>query len=320
MNPRPKGTSSTAEKEASVQQNPKTRNLTAGSREARDGFRLFLLFIDTSNCSNSASPFASFIIPYEDIFFLIMPLFCLILTFTSRSACLYNIKEKACPPKDGLHKILKYCLAGSRERTMNIIMHLLFSYKMRKIIRSHSGVKLSLIGFMYGNILPDIKAIHKPHQINGSLSFLVKRTQSLIANPVQTVPPPYSWSRELGIITHYLSDYFCYAHQDRYDKGLGSHMLYELKMIAQYRRGLKRYQSEFSAAYHDLAPDHFEQWILEQNSRYNSQACSQSGDISYALYAGSMIGENMLLYCPVRMKFKKAHGSMSVSPRLRTNP
>lgn len=82
---------------------------------------------------------------------------------------------------------------------MNIIMHLLFSYNMRRIIRKHSGVKLNLLGFMYGNILPDIKAIYKPHRISESLPFVVKRAKDLMKEPYQT-GSGYSWSRKLGII------------------------------------------------------------------------------------------------------------------------
>jgi len=195
---------------------------------------------------------------------------------------------------------------------MNIIMHLLFSYNMRRIIRKHSGVKLNLLGFMYGNILPDIKAIYKPHRISESLPFVVKRAKVLMKEPYQT-GSRYSWSRKLGIITHYLSDYFCYAHQDHYDKGLGRHMLYEMRMISKYRKGLKLYRVKFSKAYHGLTPDEFERWILERNRQYNNQPRSHAGDISHALYTGSMIGKSILLYRPVWTKPKKAQRAVPVS-------
>jgi len=198
------------------------------------------------------------------------------------------------------------------ELPMNIIMHLLFSYDMRRIIRKHSGVKLNLVGFMYGNILPDIKAIHKPHRINGSLTFVVKRARRLMEEPYQRCSI-YSWSKKLGIITHYLSDYFCYAHQEHYDKGIGKHMLYEMRMIVQYRKGRKQYMTKFGKAYHRLAPDEFERWILEQNRQYNSQPCSHAGDISHALYAGTMIGKSILHYRPVWTKPKKAQHAVPVS-------
>lgn len=194
---------------------------------------------------------------------------------------------------------------------MNIIVHLLFSCNMRRIIRKQSGVKLNMLGFMYGNILPDIRSMHKPHRLNGSLDFLVKRTQNLIRKPHQA-SSLYSWSKELGIITHYLSDYFCYAHQDHYDKGLGVHMLYELRMLSKYRKGLKHYRANFSRAYHCLAPDEFERWILEQNSKYNSRAYSYVRDISNALYAGSMIGQNMLSNCDTLPKARKARAHEAI--------
>jgi len=53
---------------------------------------------------------------------------------------------------------------------------------------------------------------------------------------------PMLFSFHLGILTHYICDYFCYPHSSGYDKGLIHHILYEVLQKAPkkvYRINLK---------------------------------------------------------------------------------
>lgn len=183
---------------------------------------------------------------------------------------------------------------------MNIIVHLMFSYNMRKIIRMESGTKLNLLGFMYGNILPDLSSSFnsQPHNIKASLNYIINRTDTLLKGACENpFHHSYGYSRNLGVITHYLSDYFCYPHQDHYNKGLKDHSIYELIMLLKYRKGVKDYRENFSRSYHHLAPEEFKKWILDKHLDYYRQNVSCINDISHAIYAGSMIGRSMVLSC-----------------------
>lgn len=46
-------------------------------------------------------------------------------------------------------------------------------------------------------------------------------------------------SERLGVITHYLSDFFCYAHSEYFQSGIVSHFLYELRLLSYFRRNQK---------------------------------------------------------------------------------
>lgn len=181
---------------------------------------------------------------------------------------------------------------------MNIIVHLMFSYNMRKIIRKESGIKLNLLGFMYGNILPDLSSrfSSQPHNIKGSLNFIINKTHTLLNGACKNVySHPYRYSKNLGVITHYISDYFCYPHQDHYNKGLKDHSIYELIMITKYRRGLKDFREKYDRSHQYLAPEELKSWILERHLDYSGLGDGSCiNDISHALYAGSMVGGSMI--------------------------
>lgn len=182
---------------------------------------------------------------------------------------------------------------------MNVIVHLMFSYRMRKIIKEESGITLNLFGFMFGNILPDLSTRFdsQPHNMNGSLNFIIKRTGGLLSHSKTKVARnSYQYSKNLGVITHYLSDFFCYPHQKHYNKGLKDHGIYEMIMIAKYRKGIKNYRQNFAHHYHSLAPNDFKKWIHEKNVIYNNQEVTCMNDISHALYASSMISRSILLH------------------------
>lgn len=195
---------------------------------------------------------------------------------------------------------------------MNLMVHLLFAYHVRKIIKEDIGIKLNLLGFMVGNILPDIRARFnsQPHYIDHSLNFVIKSGHALMQNVEDLSRDSYRYSKNMGIINHYLSDYFCYPHQAHYNEGFRRHMTYELVMLAKYRKGLKKYRNHLKHEPKELSPEEFKDWILHKNRVYRCQQISCSNDVSHAIHAGSLLGRNLLLNSKIRMK----EGNLNLEP------
>jgi hypothetical protein len=77
--------------------------------------------------------------------------------------------------------------------------------------------------FLLGNLYPDL--IHSylwcRHEYQHSQHYLQKKLLLLKKKPV-------FFSFHLGIVTHYICDYFCYPHSGIYDKNMFHHIRYEL--------------------------------------------------------------------------------------------
>lgn len=181
---------------------------------------------------------------------------------------------------------------------MNVLVHLMFAYHVRKIIKKDIGIKLNLLGFMVGNVIPDIRARFnsQPHYIDASLKYVVKSSHRLINNDEMISKDSYLFSKKMGIINHYLSDFFCYPHQAHYKEGLRRHMTYELKMLAKYRKGLKRAKRDLILNPKGLIPEDIEEWIIRKNRLYRGQQISCATDVSHAIHAGSTIGRSLILH------------------------
>ncbi len=175
---------------------------------------------------------------------------------------------------------------------MNVIMHLLFSGSVRKIVKETQGIKLNRLGFMIGNILPDISKYYNdyPHYYTKSFPFLQDRKDQLMQrHPLDTRFSNYCFARDLGVINHYLADYFCHAHSEKYNGNIAVHSLYELFMIVGYRRGLRMARELVQESKRPLTPQEFHLWVPNLIANYEKQKPGFSNDICHALYAGVLI-------------------------------
>lgn len=105
-------------------------------------------------------------------------------------------------------------------------MRLEIHYKIAKKISDELkdlGIQVHERSFLFGNFFPDL--IHSyfwcKHEYPVSRDYIRKKIESLKKRPL-------FFSFQLGILTHYISDYFCYPHSRVYDKGILDHIKYEL--------------------------------------------------------------------------------------------
>ena len=106
-------------------------------------------------------------------------------------------------------------------------MRLEIHYRIAKKISAEIkelGFHLHERSFLLGNLFPDL--IHSyfwcRHEYPVSRDFLRRKIERLKKHPV-------FFSFQLGILTHYISDYFCFPHSKVFDKGIFHHIIYELR-------------------------------------------------------------------------------------------
>lgn len=123
---------------------------------------------------------------------------------------------------------------------MNIIMHLKLSQIIRKAVEKELEIKIDAFSFMYGNIKPDI--IHTPisHYKDAAMESVqaeIEELSSLSFN--KSKKWLIQFSERLGIITHYLSDFFCYAHSQYFQGDIVMHFLYESRQVYYFKKDQK---------------------------------------------------------------------------------
>lgn len=172
---------------------------------------------------------------------------------------------------------------------MLIPTHRVIAKLLLKEIQRYSGIKLEENYFIYGNVIPDIapKYIKTKHFVNESIDFLIYRINDLLDNNNIT---PRKFAVELGIITHYLCDYYCDPHSDReYFKGrVNEHMLYEKRLHSKFKQGYNL--GIFKQTIESSQDDSIRKFIYLMLDNYNSDEKSCEKDILFSLYVSSTIG------------------------------
>lgn len=157
--------------------------------------------------------------------------------------------------------------------------HALYAKHVAEHIFLVYGVKLKRYSLIYGAIKPDASTIFAkyPHYINLSLDNLCETVDDLIEtiegrNELET----RAFARELGVVLHYIADYFCRVHNDvngiKHPKNF-RHIWYEQGL----HRAIKKYELEAlrEEVTNDLDYDikkidmiSFKDYIIYKHNRY----------------------------------------------------
>jgi len=81
--------------------------------------------------------------------------------------------------------------------------------------------------YLLGNIFPDLihSYLWRRHEYRYSREYVRKKMEMLKKRP-------RLFSFHLGVLTHYICDYFCYSHSSCYNKGFFHHIIYEVQQKA----------------------------------------------------------------------------------------
>ena len=87
-----------------------------------------------------------------------------------------------------------------------------------------SGLYIHEKLFLFGNLFPDLihSYLWRRHEYKDSREYIRKKLEKIKKRP-------WAFSFHLGIISHYICDYFCYPHSTCYKSGFIQHILYEIR-------------------------------------------------------------------------------------------
>lgn len=112
--------------------------------------------------------------------------------------------------------------------------HLTISKALIENLDSNKSFFLSEKNFIYGNIKPDMTSkyvLHK-HYLTESFNMIINKIKSLCKLSLDFIEKNFSvskFSQELGVICHFLCDFFCVPHSQRWEfsHSFKKHVIYE---------------------------------------------------------------------------------------------
>jgi len=117
--------------------------------------------------------------------------------------------------------------------------HLVIGNFIYNKIFDNFEVELDKKAFLYGCIKPDISTSYLfiPHYMDKSFDFISNLIIKLESSNIPTVKKSMIlYSTELGVVTHYIADYFCFPHNDMVFYRTLNHFFYEYNLIFEFNK------------------------------------------------------------------------------------
>ncbi|KAB3525508.1 zinc dependent phospholipase C family protein [Alkaliphilus serpentinus] len=181
---------------------------------------------------------------------------------------------------------------------MMLKTHILIGQKVFDNIKELYNMKqLHRTSFIIGNIKPDIvyRLLIKSHCMKDSLYFVVNEINRLLSSEVEDIK---EFSSSLGVINHFLSDFFCSAHYYQSEEFNGSinHFKYEMKLHQAFiKMERQKLLSLKELNINRYVKDSFLSSIYFLENEYKNQMPSIETDIIYALRGTTIISIFILI-------------------------
>ena len=179
---------------------------------------------------------------------------------------------------------------------MLINTHFIISKSILENIESSKSFFISKKNFIYGNIKPDIssKYVLSKHYLEESLSMILDKINHLCQLTLDSLKRYFSISKlsqELGVICHFLCDFFTAPHSERWEftHSMNKHVTYE-KELASYAK-----EMDFSNCDLDYEIDHtVEEFFYNLYNNYKSCNISYENDLKYSAYVCNIVVNHIL--------------------------
>lgn len=169
---------------------------------------------------------------------------------------------------------------------------------------------ISYNNFLYGNVKPDMVSKYKlkKHYMDESFDMIIDKIRALSAlsdEEINKMSATVRFSQELGVICHFLCDFFCIPHSQRWEfkHSMNKHVRYE-KELARIAKDFKLLDDRIKIfGYYNL-----EQFILDTHKLYLKSE-SYENDLLFATYICNSVVQYIIdsieFNSSVASKFKK---------------
>lgn len=179
---------------------------------------------------------------------------------------------------------------------MLINTHFIISKSVFDNLGSSKSFFISEKNFIYGNIKPDIssKYVLNKHYLEESLSMVLEKIKYLCQLTLDSLKKYFSISKlsqELGVICHFLCDFFTTPHSERWE------FTHSMNKHVAYEKELASYAKEMNFSNHDLdykVEHNVEEFFHSLYKRYKACQSSYENDLIYSSYVCSIVVNHVL--------------------------
>ena len=106
--------------------------------------------------------------------------------------------------------------------------------------------------FKFGSLAPDLvpSFITKKHEIEGTFNIVHKKMGKVLDSYENGRGLTMIETKDLGVITHYLADYFTFPHNKEYTGSLKDHVMYEKELKYALKDFIKSVDVDLPIEYH----------------------------------------------------------------------
>ncbi|MDP4110407.1 MAG: zinc dependent phospholipase C family protein [Bacillota bacterium] len=176
--------------------------------------------------------------------------------------------------------------------------HMLIASKTCELLEKEYGLAVNRPAFMLGNVLPDTsprmkRPVHRIENWGDRVNLMIDKLETGV--PVSN----RRYSLRLGVVCHFVSDFFCLAHNDAYYLKQIAHFIYETRQSKEFIR-LKRSDENFDPSLF-IPPDmDVIAYLAERHKAFISNEVTYEREFSdsveiCAAICGTLIAEGILL-------------------------
>lgn len=181
--------------------------------------------------------------------------------------------------------------------------HLLVARILYDYCKKELNFKLDKGAFLLGNIKPDFycKEINEEHSYLKSIKSFVSFSEELLKNKKSIK----DFSVGLGILCHFICDYFCLYHQKEYKKrNLIEHTLYEIALYFMLLKKCLLNKINMKNNYYLLSKN-IPSAIFANLNKYLNERKSFIKDIDYALSTSAYVVKYIILNSQILESFEE---------------
>ena len=163
--------------------------------------------------------------------------------------------------------------------------------------------------FYIGSIWPDctISFIYRRHSKEETFSIMKKELEKLVKS-YRKKGINAKFCRHLGIVTHYIADYFTYPHNDFYTGNIKDHCLYEKELKFYLREYVKTDEAKRERL-ENLSVESLEEiceLIEKKHKEYANYLKMVEQDCTYIVSINHMVVDMFLSYLEGKKELTKA--------------
>lgn len=162
--------------------------------------------------------------------------------------------------------------------------HIILSKSLLGNIDENKQFFLNDRSFVYGNVKPDILSKYKlkKHYLDESYEMVRSKIDYFSSMDLDTLEKYYTkneFSQEMGVICHFLADFFCVAHSERWE------FKHSLKIHVQYENGLTKVAKDYNLK-NDRRQyvDDLDEFFAKLYREYKANGNFEENDLKYAAY------------------------------------